>query len=76
MTDPIHASQATPVKSPSTSSKFDGEEVVSPYHVTSSPYHGENAKAAQLAASASASDLTPSELKHVLRKIDLILMPI
>ncbi|TKY90603.1 hypothetical protein EX895_000601 [Sporisorium graminicola] len=77
MTDRVHGSQVTPVKTPSASSKFDdAEDAISPYHVTSTAYHGENAKAAQLAASASASDFTPQELKRVLRKIDCILMPI
>lgn len=47
--------------------------------VTSTPYlsseaHGENAKAKALAAHA--SSVTPSELKSVLRKIDIILMPL
>lgn len=74
-------SDMTPVKTPSSDShkaaSYDEPKTTSPYHVTSvtsTPYHGENAVAAALAASA--SDITPSELKRVLRKIDLILMPL
>ncbi|GAC95519.1 allantoate transporter [Pseudozyma hubeiensis SY62] len=61
-------------KSPSTPEKGDLDSTPSPYEVTSTTYAGENAKAAALASSA--SDITPSELRQVLRKIDIILMPL
>lgn len=71
---PTPASELAPAKSPSLK---DGDDAkISSYvgEVTSTPYSGENAKAAALAASA--SSVTPEELKRVLRKIDYILMPI
>lgn len=69
--------QQTALKSPPSSDKGDLDDAVnvtSPYHISSTPYQGENAKAAALAASA--SDITPLERKQVLRKIDTILMPL
>ncbi|EST09991.1 Major facilitator superfamily [Kalmanozyma brasiliensis GHG001] len=71
-------SEVTPIKTPSSDThkddSYDDAKPTSPYHVESSSYQGENAKAAALAASA--SDITPLELKKVLRKIDLVLMPL
>ena len=74
-TTPDITSEMTPTKSPSL--KDPSEAKLSSYtpEITSTLYTSdENAKAAALASTFTPA--TPSELKHVLRKLDYVLMPL
>ena len=80
MVDPITTPAMSPAKTPSLKD-VDADTKLSSYvgEVSSTPYAstkltGENAKAQALAASA--SSVTPTELKRVLRKLDYVLVPL